>query len=54
MRNPCQQLEALDAEIRVLEKLQGARWTPRLIELLERRAELRRELDLDLQETYGT
>lgn len=53
MCNPDEEMAQLDAEIRVLEKLRGSRWTPRLIELLERRAELRRELNLDLEETYG-
>ncbi len=51
MLNATQKLELLNAEIALLEKqCDGDRWRPRLIELLERRAEVRRELNLDVRE----
>jgi hypothetical protein len=53
MLSPYQQIEALDAEIRLLEKQQRADWRSRIVELLERKTELERELGISEAAVYG-
>jgi hypothetical protein len=45
MNDPCQQIMQLDSEIRVLEKQRSGDWQARIVELLERKAELEREIE---------
>jgi hypothetical protein len=47
MRSPYQELETLDAEIRLLEKQQRADWRSRIVELQERRVEIERSLETE-------
>lgn len=55
--SPHEELKLLNSEIAMLEKMQS--WGHlfqsriRLVEALERKAELERELGLDLEATYG-
>ena len=47
MRDAAQQIESLDAEIRVLEKTKRGDWQRRIVELLERRREVERSLEME-------
>jgi ligand-binding sensor domain-containing protein len=45
--NAYQQIMQLDAEIRVLEKQRVGDWQARIVELLERKAEIERSLETE-------
>lgn len=47
MRDACQQIMQLDAEIRVLEQHRNGDWQGRIVTLLERKAELERSLETE-------
>lgn len=47
MNDPCQTILQLDAEIRLLEKQRSGDWQGRIVELLERKAELERTLETE-------